>query len=54
MAIDLSDYEAKARQAVQDFWGNRERARQKQFASGRVDPGERAGVTGWQEHGRVP
>ena len=45
MAIDLSDYEAKARQAVQDFWGNRERARQKQFASGRVDPGERAGVT---------
>ena len=45
MAIDLSDYEAKARQAVQDFWGNRERARQKQIASGRVDPGGRAGVT---------
>lgn len=45
MAIDLSDYEAKARQAVQDFWGNRERARQKQIASGRIDPGGRAGVT---------
>ena len=45
MAIDLSDYEAKTRQAVQDFWGNRERARQKQIASGRVDPGGRAGVT---------
>ena len=45
MAIDLSDYERKAHEAVQAFWGNREQARQKQIASGNVDQGERAGVT---------
>ena len=45
MAIDLSDYERKAHEAVQAFWGNREQARQKQIASGSVDQGERAGVT---------
>ena len=27
------------------FWGNREKARQKQIEAGTVDPGERAGVT---------
>lgn len=45
MAIDLADYEQKAREAVQAFWGNREQARQKQIESGKVDQGERAGVT---------
>lgn len=46
MAIDLSDYEFKARAAVQAFWGYREQARQKQIDSGNADQGERAGVTG--------
>lgn len=45
MAIDLADYERKAREAVQAFWGNREKARQKQIESGKADQGERAGVT---------
>lgn len=45
MAIDLVDYEVKAREAVQAFWGNREKAGQKQIESGRLDAGERAGVT---------
>lgn len=45
MAIDLANYEVKAREAVQAFWGNREKARQKQIESGKADQGERAGVT---------
>ena len=45
MGIDLSDYEQKACQAVQAFWGNREQAQQKQIESGNIDQGERAGVT---------
>jgi hypothetical protein len=45
MALDLVDYERKAREAVQAFWGNREAARQKQLESGKADQGERAGVT---------
>ena len=45
MALDLVDYERKAREAVQAFWGNREKARQKQIESGKADQGERAGVT---------
>lgn len=45
MAIDLADYEEKAREAVQAFWGNREQARQKQIEAGKADQGERAGVT---------
>lgn len=45
MAIDLADYERKAREAVQAFWGNREAARRKQIESGKADQGERAGVT---------
>ena len=45
MAIDLADYERKAHEAVQAFWGNRVKARQKQIESGNVDQGERAGVT---------
>jgi len=43
--IDLANYEEKAREAVQAFWGNREKARQKQIESGNADQGERAGVT---------
>ncbi len=45
MPIDLVAYETKAREAVQAFWGNRELARQKQIEAGRMDAGERAGVT---------
>ena len=45
MAIDLANYEAKAREAIQAFWGNREKARQKQIEAGNADQGERAGVT---------
>ena len=45
MALDLVDYEQKAREAVQLFWGNRVAARQKQIEAGKADQGERAGVT---------
>lgn len=45
MAIDLADYERKARESVMAFWGNREKARQKQIEAGAADQGERAGVT---------
>ena len=45
MALDLADYERKAREATMAFWGNREKARQKQIEAGRADQGERAGVT---------
>lgn len=45
MALDLVDYERKAREAIKAFWGNREAARQKQIESGKTDQGERGGVT---------
>lgn len=45
MALDLVNYDQKAREAVKAFWGNREAARQKQIESGKADQGERAGVT---------
>lgn len=45
MALDLVDYEKKALEATMAFWGNREKARQKQIEAGRADQGERAGVT---------
>lgn len=45
MALDLADYERKAREAIMAFWGNREKAKQKQIESGNVDHGERASVT---------
>ncbi len=45
MALDLADYDRKAREAVMAFWGNREKARKKQIEAGTVDQGERAGVT---------
>lgn len=46
MALDLVDYESKARQAVMAFWGNREAAKLRQIETGRADQGERASVTG--------
>lgn len=45
MSIDLADYEKRATEAVQAFWGNRERAKQKQIEAGKKDQGERASVT---------
>ena len=45
MALDLVDYEQKARKTIKAFWGNREAAKQKQIESGKADQGERAGVT---------
>ncbi|MCL2625503.1 MAG: PaeR7I family type II restriction endonuclease [Cystobacterineae bacterium] len=52
MALNLVDYEQKAREAVKIFWGSREAARQKQIESGKADQGERAGVTaGKNMHG---
>lgn len=45
MALDLADFEKQAKDAVMAFWGNREKARQKQVEAGKADQGERAGVT---------
>lgn len=45
MGLDLANFENQARIAVMAFWGNREAARQKQAESGKLDQGERAGVT---------
>ncbi|MEZ5938372.1 MAG: PaeR7I family type II restriction endonuclease [Hyphomonadaceae bacterium] len=45
MALDLADFETKAKDATMAFWGSREKARQKQIESGKADQGERAGVT---------
>ena len=46
MALDLAGYEWKAKDGIKAFWGNREKARQKQIEAGKVDQGERSGVTG--------
>ena len=45
MALDLADYDKRAREAVKLFWGNRAAAVDKQKLAGKVDQGERAGVT---------
>lgn len=45
MALDLVDYESKAKKAIRAFWVNREAAKNKQIKSGKADQGERAGVT---------
>ena len=45
MSLNLADYERQAREATMAFWGNREKARQKQIEAGNADQGERAGVT---------
>lgn len=46
MALDLANYQQKAAESIMAFWGNREKARQKQIEAGIKDQGERAGVTG--------
>lgn len=43
--LDLANYEVQAREAVKAFWGNREAARQKQLAAGKIDQGSRSMVT---------
>lgn len=45
MALDLVEYERKAREAVREFWKNRASAGKKQATSGKSDQGERASVT---------
>lgn len=45
MALDLVQYENKARKAIRGFWKSRDDASKKQAASGKRDQGERAGVT---------
>jgi hypothetical protein len=45
MSLNLADYEQKAREATMAFWGNREKARQKQEEAGKVDQGGRSSVT---------
>ena len=45
MAIELSEYEKKTREAIKSFWLNRDAAKKKQKESGIIDQGERSGVT---------
>ena len=45
MGLDLADYDHRAREAIKLFWGNRRAAVEKQKLAGKVDQGERAGVT---------
>lgn len=45
MALDLVQYENKARKAVREFWKSRGDAGKKQASSGKSDQGERASVT---------
>src|SRR5690606_14834534 len=45
MSLNLVDYKTQASEAIKAFWGNRSAARQKQIESGKLDQGERAGVT---------
>ena len=46
MPLNLCDYDSKARDAIKAFWQSRDDARKKQKESGKIDQGERAGVTG--------
>ena len=46
MSLDLANYEEKTFEAVKAFWQSRDDAKRKQLESGKVDQGERAGVTG--------
>ena len=45
MALELADYDRRARHAVKTFWRSRERARRKQADTRILDQGERASVT---------
>lgn len=46
MPLNLCNYDKKARAAIKAFWKSRSDASKKQKKSGKVDQGERAGVTG--------
>src|SRR6185295_14249281 len=46
MGIDLCQYETKTREAIMAFWGNRQKAKEKQIEAGVADQGERSSVTG--------
>ncbi|MXV96971.1 MAG: restriction endonuclease [Gemmatimonadetes bacterium] len=46
MALDLADYDRRARDAVRVFWRSRAQAREKQAHTGLPDQGERGSVTG--------
>jgi hypothetical protein len=46
MPLNLTNYKRKTAESVMAFWGNREKARQKQVEAGKTDRGERAAVTG--------
>ena len=43
--LDLGNLEDQARGAVKTFWSTRISARERQVVSGKVDQGERGGVT---------
>lgn len=45
MTINLLDYDEQAKEAVQTFWNSRLKAQEKQEISGKVDQGQRGGVT---------
>jgi len=45
MALTLSNYEIKTKNAVRFFWTSRSAAQQQQKKSGKSDQGERSGVT---------
>ena len=45
VTIDLTDYEQRARAAVQVFWQTRQTAGMRQVEAGKLDQGERASVT---------
>lgn len=45
MALDLADYEQKARDATMAFWGNRQKALDAKTKAGKSDIGERGAVT---------
>jgi hypothetical protein len=45
MALDLAEYDQRAHEAIKLFWGNRSAAVEKQKLAGKIDQGERAGVT---------
>ena len=45
MALNLANYEARARDATMAFWGNRQKAVQAKLFAGKLDQGERGAVT---------
>ncbi len=45
MSLNLADYDKKARESVMAFWGNRDKAAQKQREAGKADQGTRGSVT---------